>query len=95
METPPDNGGQITPKKKSLLKLDDDPEFAVLSAVVRLGILIWSASILTFTYVQIPGIPKQNIDPTFIASVFTGVLATFGVQQQQKKESSSKDKDKV
>ena len=28
--------------------------------------------------------PKQDLDPTFIASVFTGVLATFGVQTQKK-----------
>ena len=32
----------------------------------------------------IPGLPQQKIDPTFIASVFTGVLATFGVQTAKK-----------
>jgi len=30
------------------------------------------------------GIPEQKLDPTFIASVFTGVLATFGVQTAKK-----------
>ena len=30
------------------------------------------------------GIPEQKLDPTFIASVFTGVLATFGVQAAKK-----------
>ena len=29
-------------------------------------------------------IPEQKLDPTFIASVFTGVLATFGVQAAKK-----------
>ena len=28
--------------------------------------------------------PEQKLDPTFIASVFTGVLATFGVQTAKK-----------
>ena len=49
--------------------------------LVRLIILTWSGAILTLTYVQIPGVPHQKIDPTFIAGVFTGTLATFGVQR--------------
>ena len=55
-----------------------------LSALVRVVILSWSAAILTLNYVTIPGVPQKNIDPTFIASVFTGVLATFGVQTAKK-----------
>jgi hypothetical protein len=46
---------------------------------VRLVVLAWTGAILTLNYVSIPGIPQQKIDPTFIASVFTGTLATFGV----------------
>ena len=77
-------------KPKSLLgklkaKVDDKEEqLAILSTFVRLGILIWSGGILTLNYVTIPGLPQQKIDPTFIASVFTGVLATFGVQTAKK-----------
>ena len=59
----------------------------ILSTFVRLGILIWSGGILTLAYVELPPalkIPKQDLDPTFIASVFTGVLATFGVQAGKK-----------
>tara|TARA_Y100000817_G_scaffold252202_1_gene204776 strand:- start:219 stop:557 length:339 start_codon:yes stop_codon:yes gene_type:complete len=73
-------------KKPNLLKrlkagLDDKEEqLSILSTFVRLGILIWSGGILTLTYVTVPGLPQQKIDPTFIASVFTGTLATFGVQ---------------
>ena len=65
-------------------KVDDKEEqLAILSTFVRLGILIWSGGILTLAYIKLPpalGIPEQKLDPTFIASVFTGVLATFGVQ---------------
>ena len=63
---------------------DSEDQLMVLSTLVRLGILIWSGGILTLNYVTIPGLPQQKIDPTFIASVFTGVLATFGVQTAKK-----------
>jgi|TARA_B100000287_G_scaffold65614_1_gene57173 hypothetical protein len=62
---------------------DSEEQLAILSTFVRLGILIWSGGILTLAYIKLPpalGIPEQKLDPTFIASVFTGVLATFGVQ---------------
>jgi len=63
---------------------DAEDNLAILSTFVRLGILVWSGGILTLNYVTIPGLPQQKIDPTFIASVFTGVLATFGVQTAKK-----------
>ena len=66
-------------------RMDDSEEhLAILSTFVRLGILVWSGGILTLNYVTIPNLPQQKIDPTFIASVFTGVLATFGVQTAKK-----------
>ena len=52
----------------------------------------WSAAILTLNYVTVPGIPQRQIDPTFIASVFTTTLATFGVQASSKKKDEDKDK---
>ncbi len=79
------------PKKKGPLgKLkekaeDSEEQLAIVSTFVRLGILIWSGGILTLNYVTIPGFPQGKIDPTFIASVFTGVLATFGVQTAKNK----------
>ena len=81
------------PKKKGIFgKLkeaseDKEEQLAILSTFVRLGILVWSGGILTLAYVDLPPalqIPKQDLDPTFIASVFTGVLATFGVQTAKK-----------
>lgn len=57
-----------------------------VATLVRVIILAWSGAILTLNYVSIPGIPQKQIDPTFIASVFTGTLATFGVQTAKKKE---------
>ena len=69
---------------------DKEEQMAILSTFVRLGILIWAGGILTLNYVQFPGLSKQeNIDPTFIASVFTGVLATFGVEAGKNKNKAS------
>ena len=71
---------------------DKDEQLLLLSTFVRLGILVWSAGILTLNYVEIPGYKQeQKIDPTFIASVFTGTLATFGVQTGGKKKKSDSD----
>ena len=67
---------------------DSEEQLALLSTFVRLGILVWSGGILTLAYIKLPpalGIPEQKLDPTFIASVFTGVLATFGVQTTKAK----------
>ena len=72
-------------KLKAALLPDQDEQAAIFSTFVRLGVLVWSGGILTLNYVAIPGIPQQKIDPTFIASVFTGVLASFGIQTASKK----------
>ena len=69
---------------------DKEEQMAILSTFVRLGILIWAGGILTINYVDVPGLSKQEkIDPTFIASVFTGVLATFGVEAGKSKNKAS------
>ena len=81
------------PKKKGPLgklkeKIDDaDEQMAILSTFVRLGILVWSGGILTLAYIKLPpalGIPEQKLDPTFIASVFTGVLKHSVFRLQRK-----------
>ena len=72
-------------KLKDAILPDQDEQAALLSSMVRLGVLVWSGGILTLNYVAIPGVPQQKIDPTFIASVFTGVLASFGIQTASKK----------
>ena len=88
------------PKKGPLGKLkdailpDQDEQAAILSSMVRLGVLVWSGGILTLNYVAIPGVPQQKIDPTFIASVFTGVLASFGIQTASKKGDGTMKMDK-
>ena len=72
-------------KLKDAILPDAEEQAAIVSTFVRLGVLVWSGGILTLNYVAIPGVPQQKIDPTFIASVFTGVLASFGIQTASKK----------
>ena len=64
-------------KAKDALLPDQEEQAAIISTFVRMGVLVWSGGILTLNYVAIPGVPQQKIDPTFIASVFTGVFASF------------------
>ena len=72
-------------KVKSAILPDAEEQAAIISTFVRITVLAWSGGILTLNYVAIPGVPQQKIDPTFIASVFTGVLASFGIQTASKK----------
>ena len=81
------------PKKKGIFSKikesvdDKEEQLAYLATLIRVIVLIWSAGILTLNYVKIPGYDAgEKIDPTFIASVFTGTLATFGVQTGGKKK---------
>ena len=80
-----DKKKNVLEKVKDAILPDQEEQAAIISTFVRLGVLIWSGGILTLNYVSIPGIPQQKIDPTFIASVFTGVLAGFGIQTASKK----------
>ena len=75
-------------KAKDAILPDAEEQAAIISTMVRIGVLVWSGGILTLNYVTIPGMVQQKIDPTFIASVFTGVLATFGVEAGKNKGKS-------
>ena len=69
---------------------DKEEQLAYLATLIRVIVLVWSAGILTLNYVKIPGYEQgDKIDPTFIASVFTGTLATFGGSAGGKKKKDS------
>ena len=66
---------------------DKEEQLQYLATLIRVIVLVWSAGILTLNYVKIPGYERgERIDPTIIASVFTGTLATFGVAAGAKKK---------
>ena len=61
--------------------MNHEEQMQILGAMVRLGVVIWSGFIITLNYVELPMVKKSNTsaDITFVASVFTGALATFGL----------------
>ena len=77
---------QPTKPKNVLAKLKDglddkEEQLEILSTFVRLGVVVWAGFIISLNYVEIPGLGEQTPkDITFIASIFTGTLATFGIQ---------------
>ena len=87
--------GKTEDKKGLLGKLkdaaeDQEHQIQILGTFVRLGVVVWSGFIITMNYVELPMIKKAgNSDITFVASVFTGALATFGLTT-----GNSKDKGK-
>ena len=73
-------------EKKGLLKKlkdgieDQEQQIQILGTFVRLGVVVWSGFIITLNYIELPVVKKSgNSDITFVASVFTGALATFGL----------------
>mgnify|MGYP001498015609 FL=1 len=88
-----------TPEKKGIFtKLkenvdDHDEQMAILGAAVRLGVVIWSGFIITLNYVELPMVKKSNAsaDITFVASIFTGALATFGLSTGNGKKTDKKE----
>ena len=94
---PKDKPKNVLEKLKEGLDSKDE-QLAILSTFVRLGIVVWSGFCLTLAYIDLPGFPKQTFDPTFIASIFTSTLTTFGVQAVNKKNGDSitkKDMEKM
>ena len=92
METkPPEKKGIFTKLKENVD--DHDEQMAILGAAVRLGVVIWSGFIITLNYVELPMVKKSNAsaDITFVASIFTGALATFGLSTGHGKKTDKKE----
>ena len=69
---------------------DNETQIQILGTFVRLGVVVWSGFIITLNYVELPMIKKSgNSDITFVASVFTGALATFGLSTGNSKDKGS------
>ena len=82
-------------KPKSFLakvKENTEDDIQILGTFVRLGVVIWSGFIITLNYVDLPMIKKGQSggDITFVASVFTGALATFGLTTSNTKTANQK-----
>ena len=75
---PPEKKGLVQKLKDGIE--DQEAQIQILGTFVRLGVVVWSGFIITMNYVELPMVKKSgNSDITFVASVFTGALATFGL----------------
>ena len=95
METkPPEKKGIFTKLKENVD--DHEEQMAVLGAAVRLGVVIWAGFIITLSYVELPMVKKSATagDITFVASIFTGALATFGLSTGNGKKNEKKEPNK-
>ena len=81
METKPKENKSLLTKLKENVD-DHEEQMQILGAMVRLGVVVWSGFIITLNYVELPMVKKPlgaSSDITFVASIFTGALATFGL----------------
>lgn len=87
---------QVNKEKRPILKQlkEHHEELEFLATFVRLGVVVWSGFIITLNYVDIPMIKKGQSggDITFVASVFTGALATFGLNTSNNRNKSNEPK---
>ena len=58
----------------------EDQEPSKLENIVKVSILLWSATLLTLSYYEPPDGKKiVDFDPTFIASIFSASTASLGL----------------
>ena len=56
---------------------DNKRSYEWLAEFVKVSVLTWSAALLTLSYMGY----FQKMDPTFIASIFSGSLAGYGISR--------------
>ena len=93
MERKPEEKKGLFTKLKENID-DHEEQMQILGAMVRLGVVIWSGFIITLNYLELPMVKQSNTsaDITFVASVFTGALATFGLTTGNGKKEKEKPK---
>ena len=86
METPTDKPKNLLDKLKDGID-DKEEQMNILATFVRRGVVVWAGFIITLNYVELPVIKKGNSsDITFVASIFTGTLASFGINTSNSKK---------
>ena len=72
--------------------MEEDKESKV-ETIVKVSILLWSATLLTLSYWEPPSGKKiVDFDPTFIASIFSASTASLGLSIGKKGNNNSNTK---
>ena len=51
-----------------------------MADLVKCAVLLWSAGLLTISYLGI--FPQMKMDNTFVASLLTGAMGSFGIERK-------------
>jgi hypothetical protein len=57
-----------------------EKEGICVADVVKCAVLFWSATLLTVSYLGL--FPQMKMDNTFVASLLTGAMASFGIERK-------------
>ena len=58
----------------------EEKEGHCLADLVKCAVLLWSAGLLTISYLGI--FPQMKMDNTFVASLLTGAMGSFGIERK-------------
>ena len=59
---------------------DDQKDGFSVADLVKCAVLVWSATLLTVSYLGF--FPQMKMDNTFVASLLTGAMASFGIERK-------------
>ncbi len=59
---------------------ENEKEKVSIADLVKCMVLLWSATLLTVSYLGI--FPQMKMDNTFVASLLTGSMASFGIERK-------------
>ena len=65
-----------------------EKEGVCIADVVKAVVLAWSATLLTVSYLGI--FPQMKMDNTFVASLLTGAMASFGIERKSNANGNKK-----
>ena len=57
-----------------------EKEGVSVADLVKCAVLVWSATLLTVSYLGL--FPQMKMDNTFVASLLTGAMASFGIERK-------------
>ena len=65
-----------------------EKEGVSVADVVKCAVLVWSATLLTVSYLGF--FPQMKMDNTFVASLLTGAMASFGIERKSNGNANKK-----
>tara|TARA_R100000005_G_C4848771_1_gene116277 strand:- start:98 stop:370 length:273 start_codon:yes stop_codon:yes gene_type:complete len=71
----------------------DEKEGVSIADIVKCMVLLWSATLLTVSYLGF--FPQMKMDNTFVASLLTGAMASFGIERKSNSNGNGSKKPSI